>query len=237
MLFIDGDSQANATTTLLDGMPPELPTIAEVLIDECGILEAIRPSRIARVDILPSTPQLADCTVWLSDQIGREQRLETALQDVRGMYDLVIVDAPPSLSLVSVNILRAVSELIVPVDCGIYSVMGLSRLNDTVEKIRRHLAHPELCIIGLLISRAQRNRASRDLEAQLRETYGDLVYQAVVPFSSKVEEGVARHRTVLEYAPGSPAAVAFESLVREVLQHGRKRGHARRSGRIDQDAA
>ena len=140
------------------------------------------------------------------------------------------------MSLVSVNVLRAVSEVIVPVDCGVYAAMGLSRLSETVEKVRRHLAHPDLAIIGLLISRAQKNRGSRDLESQLRETYGDLVYRAVIPYAAKVEEAVARNRTILEYAPRSPAAVAFEALITEVLSHGCKRGHARRSRRVD-DAA
>jgi len=236
ILFIDGDSQGNATTTLLDGKAPVKPTLTQVLLDDADVIDAVRPSRHPRIDILPADSSLADCTVWLADQIGREQRLSTALQAVGDAYDLVIIDSPPAMSLVSVNILHAVSELVVPVDAGIYSVMGLGRITETVEKVRKHLAHPELAIIGLVITRAMRNRATRELEAQLREAHGKLVYASVIPYSTHVELAAAHHRTVLEFAPRSPAAVAFESLITEVVRHGRKRGHAARSRRVN-DAA
>jgi chromosome partitioning protein len=234
LLMIDGDSQANASFTMLDGQAAAAPTLGEVLLDEVKITDAIRASRVDRIDILPSDSELADDQVWLADQIGREQRLATALKTVEKVYDLVVIDAPPQLSLVSVNILRAVTELIVPVDAGIYSAMGLSRLQETVEKVRRHLAHPDLAIIGLVVTRAMPNRATKDLVAQLRKTYGALVYGTVIPYSAKVEEAHARNRTVLEYAPTSPAAVAFEALIKEVMNHGRKtRGNARKPHRLD----
>jgi chromosome partitioning protein len=237
LLFIDGDAQGNASTTLLDGKAPNKPTLTAILLDDSDVAEAIRPSRYPGIDILPADPSLADCTVWLADQIGREQRLRTALETVGDPYDLVIIDAPPAMSLVSVNILHAVEELVVPVDAGAYAVMGLARLSETVEKIRRHLSHPALTIIGLVLTRVMKNRATRELEAQLRETYGKLVYDSVIPYSTHVELAAAHHRTVLEYAPKSPAAVATEALVREVLKnHGRKRVNARRSRRVD-DAA
>jgi len=234
LLLIDGDSQANASFTMLDGHTAAAPTLGRVLLAEAEAAEAIRPSRVARIDILPSDPALADDEVWLANETGREQRLANALKAVENVYDLVIIDAPPQLSLVSVNILRAVSELIVPVDAGIYSAIGLSRLQENVEKVRRHLAHPELEIIGLVVTRAMPNRATKELVAQLRATYGSLVYGTVIPYSAKVEEAHARNRTVLEYAPTSPAAAAFEALIKEVMKHGRKRtGNARKSDRLD----
>jgi chromosome partitioning protein len=231
LLFIDGDAQGNATTTLLDGKAPNRPTLTQVLLDDADVSEATRPSRYPCIDLLPADQTLADCTVWLADQIGREQRLRTALQSVGDPYDIIIVDAPPAMSLVSVNILHAVEELLVPVDAGAYAVMGLARLQETVDKIKKHLAHPELSIIGLVLTRVMKNKPTRELEAQLRETYGSLVYQAVIPYAIQVELAAAHHRTVLEYAPKSPAAVAFEALITEVLgNHGRKRINARRTG-------
>ena len=104
----------------------------------------------------------------------------------------MVIDAPPQLSLVSVNILRAVTELIVPVDAGIYSAMGLSRLQETVEKVRRHLAHPDLAIIGLVVTRAMPNRATKDLVAQLRKTYGSLVYGTRHPLFGQGRRGRMR---------------------------------------------
>ena len=233
VLFIDGDAQSNATMTLLDGKTPSKPTLTEVLLDECDVAEAVRASRHPKIDLLPSNASLADCTVFLADVLGREQRLRSALQEVTDSYELVVIDAPPAMSLVSVNILHAVDELLVPVDCGIYSVMGLARLQDTVAQIRKHLAHPELAIIGLLLQRVMKNRASRELEDQLRSTYGELVYKSVIPYAADVELAAAHHRTVLEYAPKSPAAKAFGSLITEVMQHGRKKSDAAGSRRVD----
>jgi chromosome partitioning protein len=233
LLIIDSDAQANTSANLLDGKAPNKPTLTEVLLEDDNpseaIREAIRPSRYPGIDLLPANSSLADCTVWLADQSGREQRLRNALQTISDPYDWVILDAPPAMSLVTVNAIHAVDELLVPVDAGAYAVMGLARLQETVTRIQKHLAHPELQIIGLVLTRVMKNRPTRELEAQLRETYGSLVYRTTIPFATQVELAAAHHRTVLEYAPKSPAAVAFEALITEVLgNHGRKRVNARR---------
>jgi chromosome partitioning protein len=228
LLLVDGDPQANATMTMLEGRPAVVPTLGQVLLDQAEAVEAIRPTRCPQVDILPADSDLANCALLLTDELGRERRLRSALRTVENTYEVCIIDAPPQLSLVLVNILQAVTEIIVPVDAGLYSVAGLGRLQETVDQVRKHLDHAELRIIGLVLTRAMKNKATRDLERQLRESYGDLVYRAVIPHSVKVEESHARHRTVLEHAPKSPAALAFEQLITEVLKHGQNR-HARRS--------
>jgi chromosome partitioning protein len=237
LLMIDGDPQANASMTLLDGAAAEEPTLGQVLLDEASIEDAIRPSRIPRLDILPAAAGLADCTLLLADQLGRERRLKSALRGVQDAYDVAIIDAPPQMSLVSVNILQAVTELVVPVDAGIYSIAGLGRLQDTVEQVRRHLDHEDLHIIGLVLTRVMKNKATQDLERQLREAYGDLVYRSVIPHSVKVEEGHARNRTILEWAPKSPTALAYERLVTEVLKNGQPKRDAVGPHPIDSDAA
>jgi chromosome partitioning protein len=228
LLLVDGDPQANATMTMLEGQPATEPTLAQVLLDQAEAVEAIRPTRCPQVDILPADGDLANCTLLLAEEIGRERRLRTALKTVEDAYDLVIIDAPPQLSLVLVNILQAVNEIIVPVDAGLYSIAGLGRLEETVAQCRKHLDHESLRIVGLVLTRAMKNRATRDLERQLRESYGDLVFGTSIPHSVRVEESHSRHRTVLEHAPTSPAALAFEELITEVMKHGQNR-HARRS--------
>lgn len=235
LLLVDGDTQANATLTMLDGKPATTPTIGDVLLDEVDVREAIRPSRVTGVDILPADGSLADATLMLTDELGREQRLKSALKTVEAAYDIVVIDSPPRLDLVSVNILNAAGEVLVPVDAGIYAVVGLARLQETVEKVRRHLNHADLKITGLLLTRVMANKATKDLEHQLRESYGPLVFKSVIPYDVKVEESHARHRSVLEHAPKSRAAAAYELLIGEVLKYGKAR-HARRSNRRD-DAA
>ena len=237
LLLIDGDPQANATMTMLDGKDPDGPTLGDVLLGEAGAGEAIRPTRIPFIDLMPAEASLAECTLSLADQIGRERRLCTALREVEGDYDLVVVDAPPQLNLISINILQAVNELIVPVDAGLYSITGLGRLQDTVDQVRRHLDHAELHIIGLVLTRAMRNKVTKELERDLREAFGELVYRTVIPHSVKVEEAHARHRTILEWSPKSPPALAYERLVTEVLKHGQSKRDTRGAHPVDSDAA
>jgi chromosome partitioning protein len=230
LLVVDADPQGNASMSLLNGKAPEDPTLRQVLLDECEAKEAIRPSRVAQIDILPADTSLADCTLLLADQIGRELRLRRALESVASTYHTCIVDAPPGLSLISVNVLNAARELIVPIEAAVYSAAGVARLHEAVELVRRHLCRPELTIIGLCLMKMTRSKVTKDFEQQLRAHYGELVYRTTVPFHHAVEEACARNLTVGEYAPASPAAVAFAALVKE-LSHGQTVGTSRRNSR------
>jgi chromosome partitioning protein len=235
VLLIDADASSNASMTMLDGATVEEPTLGHVLLDQAGAIEAIRPSRVKRIDILPADAKLADAALLLAEQLGRERRLRSALCAVEGNYDLVIVDAAPQLNLVTINVLNTVGELIVPVDAGLYSIVGLGRLEETIDQVQRFLDNRELRIAGLVLTRTHHNKATKDLERQLREVYGELVYQTTIPHSVRVEEAHARHRTVLEFAPKSPPALAYDRLLMEVLKHGQQR-NARRADTTDGDA-
>jgi chromosome partitioning protein len=121
-----------------------------------------------------------------------------------------------------INTLAAVSGLVVPCDAGLYSVAGLGRLQETVEQVRKYLDNPTLRIAGLVLTRTHANRATKDIERQLREAFGPLVHAATIPHSVRVEEAHARHRTVLEFAPSSTPAKAYDALTMEVLDDGRQ---------------
>jgi chromosome partitioning protein len=229
LLLVDSDPQGNATMTMLDGKAPSDPTLSQVLLAECEAGEAIRPSRHPGIDLLPADVSLADCTLLLADQMGREHRLRSALQSVETNYAACIIDAPPTMSLLNVNVLNAARELIVPVAPDAYSASGLGKLHDTVEQVRKHLCHPELCIVALALVRLQKHKAHADFENQLRQHYGELVCEATVPDSVQVQVACAKHLTVGEYAPASPAAVAIDRLVKE-LTHGAKTGAGRDPG-------
>ena len=229
LLLIDADAQANATMTMLEGRAASPPTLGQVLLGQASAFDAIVPTRVAKLHLLPAAGSLANATLQLAEEWGREQRLRTALKAVEGEYDTCIIDCPPSLSLISVNVLQAVTDVIVPCDSGIYSVAGLGRLNDTIDVVKKNLDHDPLHIIGLVLTKAQNNKVTAALEEQLRATFGPLVYRTVVPYDAKVEEAAAHHRSVLEFAPSSKAAVAFGGLIQEIVKHGQKQSTPRRS--------
>ena len=187
--------------------------------------EAIRPTRAGGLDVLPADAQLADVALLLADGLGREHRLRNALDGLAGRYDVAVVDCPPQTSLVVVNVLAAVAELIVPIDAGVYSVAGLVSLQGTVEQVRKYLGNRPLRIAGLLLTRTHNNKATRDLAEQIRAAYGSLVYAASIPHSVRVEEAHARNRSIIEFDPKSAPARAYESFIDEVVRHGESEGN------------
>jgi chromosome partitioning protein len=208
--------------TMLEGATPEAPTLGHVLLDQVDPGDAVRATRVKGLDILPADAGLADAAMLLADHLGREKRLRIALQELTSDYDFAVVDGAPHLNLVTINVLNAVDDLIVPVDAGLYSLAGLGRLQGTVDQVKRYLDNPRLRIAGLLLTRTHNNRATKDIAGQLRDAFGGLVYSAAVPHSVRVEEAHARHRSVLEFAPTSAPAKAYESLVKEVLTDGQQ---------------
>jgi chromosome partitioning protein len=240
ILVVDSDPQGNATMTMLDGKAPADPTLGQVLLADSEAIDAIRPSRHPGIDLLPADVSLADCTLLLADQMGREHRLRSALKGVEGSYEACIIDAPPTMSLLNVNVLNAARELVVPIAPDVYSAAGLGKLHETVDQVRKHLCHPELCIVALALVRVQKHKAHADFERELRAHYGGLVCKSTIPDSVQVQIACSKHRTIGEVAPSSPAAVAIDRLVKE-LTHGPKavaggdaepdRGPARRKRR------
>jgi chromosome partitioning protein len=238
VLLVDNDPQANATLILTEEGRASSPTLTDVLLDDADASEAIRPTRVDRLDILPADGRLADLTALLAEvELGRERRLSVALQSVEHAYSVCIVDSPPQLSLLTVNVLQAVEEVITPIDPGLFAIAGLGRLQETVEKVRRHLQHPGLAIVSLLLTRVNSNKTARELERQLRESYGSLVSRTVIPSSATVEEAHAHYRTIMEWAPGSTVAKAYGELVTEVLKHGQSKRVARKRRSARGDAA
>ncbi|MFI5458984.1 MAG: ParA family protein [Isosphaerales bacterium] len=221
ILVVDCDPQSNISYSLLEGKAPADPTLSQVLLAESEASQAIRPSRHPGIDLLPADVSLADCTLLLADQMGREHRLRSALRSVEGAYETCIIDAPPTMSLININVMNAALELIVPIAPDVYSASGLGKLHEIVEQVRKHLCHPELCIVALALVRLQKHKAHAEFERELRAHYGKLVCKATIPDSVQVQLACAKHRTIGEYAPSSPAAVAIDRLVQELI-HGPK---------------
>ena len=221
VLCIDTDPQANASWTLLGGQGADPPTLAAVLMRQAQADEAIRTTRVEGLDLLPAAAELGGVNVALVQHANRDARLRSALAPLDGRYDFVLIDTGPQFTTVLANVLVYAAEVIVPLDPGVFAVLGLVDLQDTIAEVREAYRHEDLHLAGLVLTKVQRNNVARDVEAELRGRFGDRVFRAVVPLSAKVEEAHTRGLTIAEYAPKSSAALAYEDLVGEIIDHGR----------------
>jgi chromosome partitioning protein len=219
VLLVDLDPQANASLVMLEGQGAAPPTVADVLLGDVEATAAVRPTRTPGLDLLPSSVALADANVTLAGAIGRETRLRTALEGID--YDFAVVDTPPTRSLLTVNALVAAGEVMIPVEPGLFSLAGLGALQAAVDDVRRYLQNPGLRIAGILLTRTRNDNVSRDVEGQLRAAFGGLVFKATVPTSVRVEEAHGRFQSVIEFAPRSPGARAYQAVAAEIIAHGR----------------
>lgn len=220
VLLVDADPQANATMVLLEGRSAGAPTLAHVLIDRADAADAIRPTRTEGLDVLPSDTLLADANVALASELGRERRLKLALEGLDAGYDFVVIDTSPQRTLINVNVLNYVGEVLCPVDPGIFSLSGLGTLREAVAEVARYLDNRALRLGGLVLTRTQRDNITRDVEARLRGTFGGLVFRTTIPGTTKIGEAHARFLSVLDYAPRSSGAKAYKALVSEIVGHG-----------------
>jgi chromosome partitioning protein len=231
-LLIDADQQANATWTILGGQGSDPPTLASVLTRQVSAIDAIRETSTPGLDLLPADSALGGVNVELAQVVGRDTRLRSALASIDGRYDFVLIDTGPQLTTVLVNVLVYVDEVIAPVDAGVYAMLGLVQLEEAIAEVREAYGNDVLRLAGLLVTKVSRNNVARDVEAELRARFGNLVYKAVVPLSAKIEEAHSRGTTVLTHAPKSTGALAYDQFVEEVINGGRsqKRGRSKTVG-------
>jgi chromosome partitioning protein len=239
-LVIDCDAQANATWTLLGGRFAEPPTLAGVLMRQAAAEDAIRPTPVPNLDVLPADAALSGVNVALVQELARDTRLRSAMAPVVARWDFCILDTAPTFTTILANALVYAAEVIVPVDPGIFAVLGLVQLQETIAEVREAYGNSDLRLAGLLLTKTARTNLVRDVETELRGRFGDLVFQAMIPASTKIEEAHSRGQTVMQYAPRSPGALAYAALCEEILSHGRTQDRGRsatvRGARAD-DAA
>jgi len=214
-LLVDLDPQANATAGLgLGGRDGK--TVYDVLIDDEPLAEAIVQTPQPGLDLVPSGPDLAGAEVELVPAMAREQRLRRALDTVSGRYEIVIVDCPPSLGLLTLNALTAADEVLVPVQCEYLALEGLGQLTQTLEAVRRNL-NPRLHLGGLLLTMYDsRTNLCQQVAAEVRKHF-PATFRTVIPRSVRVSEAPSHGLPIGLYAAGSPAAKAYAALAGEVI--------------------
>jgi chromosome partitioning protein len=218
-LLIDLDPQCNATVGL--GLSRELePNTYECLLSGSGMLEAVRPTSIASLSIVPSTPDLAGATVELPRLAGSETRLREALEPMRGSFDQILLDCPPSLGPLTVNALVAADRVIVPVQAEFLALEGLAQFLDTLGLIQREL-NPRLEVAGMLLTMYDsRTRLAQDVERELRQHFPSLVFRTVIPRNVRISEAPSYGRAVIHHDPHCPGADAYFELAKEVAERG-----------------
>ncbi len=219
VLLVDLDPQANATSSLgIDKRTVKNGTY-EVLIGATGINAHILHNPRFKLSILPSSPALAGAEIELIDLPQREQRLKNALTPIAERYDYILIDCPPSLSLLTVNGLIAGSNgVIIPVQCEYLALEGLSQLTQTINRVQASLL-PDLKVRGVILTMYDsRTNLSVDVVNEVRKHFPNRVFQNLIPRSIRLAEAPSRGLPISLYAPESPAARAFAGLAREILE-------------------
>jgi chromosome partitioning protein len=217
-LLIDLDPQANSTLTFFP-LEEIAHSIYDVLADhEATLPEVVKPTPVANLCVAPSKIALAKLEARLVGQFDAPYRLKDALTAVRNDFDIIVIDTPPALGIITVNALVAATYLLVPIQAGYYALEGTDDLLETLERIRAR-PNPELQLLGVVVTLFdRRTNLARDIHKQVCEVFGDKVFKTVIGKSVRLEESPAYRETIFTFAPGSPGAADYERLAREVLR-------------------
>src|SRR5437868_3531537 len=218
-LLVDIDAQANATVGL--GLAKDLrPGVYEVLSGEATLDEAIRPTEVPGLSLVPAGPDLAGANVELPRIAGSETRLRDALAGVRERYAFTLLDCPPSLGPLTINALVAADRVIVPVQAEYFALEGLAGLLDTLSLVQREL-NPKLTVAGMLLTMYDgRTRLAQDVEHEIREHFPELVFDTVIPRNVRIGESPSFGRPVIHHDPHCPGADAYFEFAKEVAARG-----------------
>lgn len=213
VLTIDLDPQASLTMALgVDVRSLEL-SVYDLLSDEAlPLMDAVRTTTIGGLDLLPSHPDLAAAELELLSELERERRLSQKLREAQPIpYDFVLIDSPPALNIISINILVAADLLVIPIEPHPLSLMVLRRLFETLSRIRR--LNPDLAVIGFLPTKVHHSsRLASDMIETLREQFPGVPLLPSVPLSVKGAESIAEHTSILQYMPRSSLSAAYREV-------------------------
>lgn len=221
VMLIDLDPQGNATVGSGANKDQIKYSSNQVLCGEVDIKDALIQTE-SGFDLLATNQELIVAEMQLLQLAQREQRLKTILNAVKSQYDFILIDCPPSLSILTVNALVASDSVLIPIQCEYFALEGLSALLNTVEQIRNTI-NPELQIEGLLRTMYDgRNRLALDVSGQLLEHFPDRVYRTVIPRNVRLAEAPSHGTPILHYDEKSQGAIAYLALAGEILRRGEK---------------
>lgn len=217
VLLIDLDPQGNASSGLgIDRSSIEV-SIYDVLLKESPLEDAIEATSVRNLFVVPATIDLAGAEIELVSMFSRETRLGSAIEEIDDDFDIVLIDCPPSLGLLTVNALTAAREVVIPIQCEYYALEGLSQLLRNVELVSSNL-NPGLTVTGVVLTMYDgRTKLSREVAEQVREYFGDVAFNTVVPRSVRLSEAPSYGEPIEAFDPMSRGAIAYRQLGREFL--------------------
>jgi len=222
VLLVDTDPQANTTSGLGIDRSRLTRTIYNVLVEDAPIEDVIEPTTIRNLYVVPANIELAGAEIELVSMLARENRLRNALDKVRAEFDLMLIDCPPSLGLLSINGLTAADEVLIPIQCEYYALEGVSLLMRNIGLVRQQL-NPQLDVEGMVLTMFDgRTKLSSDVVRQVREHFGEITYRTIVPRTVRLSEAPSYGEPIEAFDPMSRGAIAYRELAREFRRrHGR----------------
>lgn len=218
VLVIDLDPQGNASTGLGIDRSARVSTIYDVLLDGAELSEAVQKTDFDNLSIVPATTDLSSADTQLLSSPRRIMHLKSALVRNERIADIVLIDCPPALNLLTVNAFVAADAILVPLQAEFFALEGLSQLLMTVKDVRQS-ANPKLRLEGVVLTMYDgRNNLCRQVESDVRETLGDLVYQTRIPRNVRLSEAPSFAMPILTFDPNSRGAIAYRSLAGEFLR-------------------
>lgn len=218
VLLVDVDPQGNATSGLGFNRKALSSSVYELLLEDIAASEAMLRTGISGLALIPATIDLAGAEIELVPRISRENRLKRALHPVRGEFDFIVIDCPPSLGLLTINALTAADSILIPIQCEYYALEGLAQLMDTFRLVREAL-NPTLEVEGVLLTMFDgRTNLSIQVADEVKKYFKGKVYRTIVTRNVRLSEAPSHGVPITVYDPRSKGAEAYVELAREVIE-------------------
>ena len=220
VLLVDLDPQGNSSSGLGIEKSQVHNCVYDVLLNDVAIEDVIIPDVGEGLDLVPATINLAGAEVELVSEMARENRLKDAVGSLRGTYDYRFIDCPPSLGLLTVNALVAADKLLIPIQCEFYALEGVTKLLDSMKRVKTRL-NPTLDIFGVLLTMYDgRTTLSRQVVEEVRSYFGKTVFTTLIPRTVKLSEAPSFGQPITQYDPSGKGAQSYVNLAKEVVQRG-----------------
>lgn len=222
VLLVDIDPQGNASSSVGINKEDKPKTIYNVIVEDNEIEEVVQKTKVDRLDVVPSSVDLAGAEIELVQMNNREKIVKKILNKVRDLYDYICIDCPPSLGLITVNALTASDTVIIPIQTEYFALEGLSQLMYTLKLVKKHL-NPEIDVEGVVLTmKDSRSNLGAQVAQDITKYFGKKVYETIIPRNIKLAEAPSYGEPICIYDPKSTGAFAYKLLAEEFLK---RNGH------------